>query len=113
MALGKATRVGRLRGRINLQQRSTSEDAQGGRAFAWTTVSTDAADIRQKTYSKSLEGLQEAYNAAYDIFIRYNSKYLDWKTKQIVYKGNVLKIYSVIDLDERGKYLKILAYGKL
>ena len=104
-------RAGVLRHQITLQQRDTIRDSMGGQATRWTDVCTTRAGIAQLS-GRELEAARAIHSeVTHSITLRYRPEFSN-PTKaaalRLLFKGRVLNIVSVHNVDERGRELNLV-----
>jgi SPP1 family predicted phage head-tail adaptor len=99
--------VGSMRQSITIQSVANTTDSGGGRGVAWSTFQTVLAHVKQQSESsKYSQGVVDE-KGAYTFTIRYVSGVTT--THRISYDSKLFNITSIINLDERNKYLVIKA----
>ncbi len=99
--------IGAMRNSIVIQNVTSTTDSGGGRGVAWSTYKTVFAHVQQLSgNTKYTQGVIDE-KGLYAFTIRY----ITGVTTQhrISYNSKLFSITSVIDLDERNKYLVIKA----
>ena len=104
---GSGASVGALRKSIVIQSMGSTTDAGGGRSVAWSTFKTLYAHVEQQSASdKYTQGVIDE-KGLYVFTMRYVAGVT---TKhRISYNSKFFNITSVINLDERDKYLVVKA----
>lgn len=104
----------KMRHRITIQERIRVSDNQGGYTETYIDRWNLPADIETSSYSKTLEANQVNFNSAYKIRMRIHEQIsITPSGNRIKYKGRLLTIQSVVNVDEMDKVLGIVAYDKL
>ncbi len=97
--------IGGLRSRVVLQQRAITPDTGGGGVDAWTTLATVWAEIIPLAQAERGEAEQTRAGGAFDITIRYRSDVTS--DLRVLYLNAPLAIRSVIDVDNRHRWLQL------
>jgi len=101
----------RLRHRITIQEENSAADTGGGSVLAWEDVANIWAEIRPiQNRSASSERVQGGKIEARGFFL-ITIRYLDGVTPamRISFGTRIFNIRSVINLEERGEVMEILA----
>lgn len=97
-------RAGKLRHRIQLQERASTKTA-GGEIVSggWATIATEWADVRPATTKEQVAAMQQHAVISHIITVRASSKYT--AAKRILFGScRIFEISGVMDWDERGIY---------
>jgi SPP1 family predicted phage head-tail adaptor len=98
--------AGMLRHRVEIHSIKEVPDGGGGFIDEWQTDATVWAQIKPVSGVESLVGMQLQDSVTHDIIMRYRQL----KAKQRIKFGDRLfNIQSVIDIEERGRWLQIRA----
>lgn len=98
--------AGKLKQRVIIQQETQTADAAGGYVISWQDVAEVWARVKPKRGSESLEAMQVRDVQVYEVVIRYRT---DVTPKhRLNWKGKLLNIRSVMNTDERDKYLTLM-----
>lgn len=98
---------GSLRNRIKIQRESFTPDGLGGGTNAWADYAEIRAFIKPISGSERLYSMRLEANVTHRIFIRYRD---DLTTKdRISYKGRLMQIRALINLEEANKFIEIYA----
>jgi len=100
-------RAGRLRHRITIQRPSSSAGALGEKIKSWADVSTVWAAIEPLRGREFLEAHQQESEITTRFIIRYKGG-LNTRMR-ISFGSKYYKIESIINPDERNRYLEIMA----
>jgi len=99
--------VGSMTKSIVIQSVANTTDAGGGRSVAWSTYKTVYANVEQlSANTKYGQGVVDE-KGLYAFTMRYTTGITT--QHRISYNSKLFSITSVIDLDERNKYLVIKA----
>lgn len=100
-------RAGKLRHTITIQQRSDSQNSYGEQANTWTTF----AEVRASV--EPLQGREffASQQMQAEVTTRFRIRYLDGVTAdmRISYDGRTFDIQAVLNPNERGRELHIMA----
>lgn len=102
--------VGKLRHRITFQRENSTDDGSGGFTDPWanpTTVTTVWAEVKPMSARERLHSAQLDNPITHEIRIRFRSGLSE--TDRIVFENRILNIRSIIDPDERSRWLMISA----
>jgi SPP1 family predicted phage head-tail adaptor len=103
----KMVSIGAMRHRITFQQMTSTLDAGGGRAISYSTFKTVHAHIKQDSGREKYEqGVLEA-KKVFTFTIRFISGLTE--DMRIIFNSKSFNITSIINDDERNKYLIIKA----
>ena len=109
MACCKGIKAGSLRHKINIEREQDIADGMGGSTIAWANI-TDAA-LRAKVMplngSETFKAMRLEAKVSHKITIRFRGDLLS--SDRINYKGRVMQVRSIIDLEEAHKWLEIMA----
>tara|TARA_R100000935_G_scaffold20570_2_gene38791 strand:+ start:1663 stop:2001 length:339 start_codon:yes stop_codon:yes gene_type:complete len=104
MAVSSAS-VGAMNKRITIQKVASTTDAGGGRGVTWSTYNTVNAHVQQQSASsKYTQGVVDE-KGVYIFTVRYIAGVTS--DQRISYNTKIFNITSVINPDERNKYLVI------
>lgn len=93
-----------LRHRVTLEQLVRVADAGGGFAETWDDVAELAADIRPADGSEAVEADRLAGSLTHQIVLRYRAGVVP--AMRFRKGARVFQILSVVDVDERRRWLK-------
>lgn len=97
--------VNGLRHQITLQNRLSANDGFGQEQQTWIDVANCFAQVEAASGMSEVSGSAEASPVKYVMFIRYRAGVS--ARMRLIYAGKVFEIDSVMDLDERHKWLQI------
>lgn len=98
----------RLNDKIIIQELTETPDGQGGYTEAWTTYATVYANIRPLRSKELFQAKQVQSEAILTITIRYMT--ID-DTKRVVCNSKAYNIESVIDINNRHRFMELLCTG--
>lgn len=99
--------AGKLRSTINVQREQSVSDGAGGSTITWSTIATPRAYIKPMSGGERMQAMRLEANVTHRIFIRYRD---DLKTSdRIEYKGRLMQIRALINLEERNRWIEIYA----
>lgn len=97
--------AGSLRHKISLQQYILYDDGMGGQQEIWDEYAEVWARISPLSGTEAVVGMQLQDSISHDILLRYRD---DVKAKhRVVYEGREFNIRSVIDIEERKRFLQL------
>lgn len=96
--------AGDLRHRVTIEQAVRTDDGAGGASIAWQAVATVAAAIWPRTSGEVYEHDRVAGRASHDIWLRHRDGVLP--AMRITFGARTFDILGVIDIEERGRWLK-------
>jgi head-tail adaptor len=105
-------KIGRLKHYVELQSKSSSQDAMGGDTETWSKVTDFYASIQAETAKEIVSGDQVHQEVTYIIRTRAVGLTIT-PSMQIVWGSRVFKIVSAINAQERDIMLEILAIEDL
>lgn len=103
--------AGKLRHLVTLQRKTVSgKDAMGGEVYTWTDVAIERADVRPANARELVANDQRQAETLVQIDLRYRADVVpEWR---VLWQGRPYDIRSVLDMDGRGRHLRLLAaYG--
>lgn len=101
--------IGELRDKVTIQEYIQTPDRYGGFSETWQDKYTVWANIKPLRGREYFEMQKIQSEITHKITIRYRS---DINTlNRIRYKERILNIKSVIDIDNRHRYLEIMCIG--
>lgn len=104
-------RTGEFRHRIALQSATQTDDGMGGFTEAWATEETVWAAIWPLKGSTLIDSLKLETTITHRIVIRYKSGIQPyWR---VLYGTRVFTIDSIINPDERNRYLELMCWEVL
>lgn len=99
---------GTLRHRVQLQQKSASQDAAGQPLTTWTTVLTTWARIEAITLREMFQANQLVSQISHTITMRYQSTVPVAPGMQILFGTHTYTVQAVNNIEERGVLLRLL-----
>ena len=106
-----ALRIGTLRHRLAIQQRSSAQDSMGGQVTTWTTLATVWGDIQPLTGNKLITAQAMHARVTHQVVMRYRPLLADPKTVaalRLVYKGRYFSVLASINEGERNRSITLL-----
>lgn len=99
--------AGKLRNVIDIERETETSLPGGGASVAWNVIASPRAYMKPMSGGERLQAMRLEASVTQRIFIRYRS---DIKTSdRINYKGRLMQIRALINLEERNKWLEIYA----
>jgi SPP1 family predicted phage head-tail adaptor len=98
---------GSLRNRIKIQRQTFTPDGLGGGTNAWADYAEIRAFIKPISGSERLYSQRLEANVTHRIFIRYRADLST--TDRIAYKGRLMQIRALINLEESNRFIEIYA----
>lgn len=95
--------IGAMRKRLVLQSRSESVDGGGGVAVSWSDIASVWAQVTPVSGAETVQAMHLTGTRRHRVRLRYRDD-VD-SERRFVFKGRVLNIRSVRDIDERGRWL--------
>ena len=106
-------KIGDLRHLIEIQNATQTSDSAGGYTNAYNLVAKVFASITPKrgneAYSEGQHGSQIENPITHEIFIRYRDDVTIDNASKIVFGEREFNIRSILDLEEKNRFLKIEA----
>ena len=105
--------IGQFREQIDIQSLSgdVSDGAGGTKDGAFTTTSTVWADINPVATPRQFQDMRDFNGTAYNVKIRKDSHSIDNIGRfQFLFGTKVLKIHSIVDVEERDWVTEFLAF---
>lgn len=103
--------AGQLRKRIELQQRSSSQDGYGQQLTSWTTLFTTWAAI-EPVSGAQLDRARSIYNeTSHKVTVRWRAQLNDIKqvgSYRVLYAGRVFDVGASMNQDERNRTVVLL-----
>lgn len=99
--------IGSLKKRLEIQTNANSVDAGGGISSDFSTSQTVWGALKPLSGKEVFTQGQVQKNVTHEIIVRYNSSLTT--ANRIKFGTRLFNVRSVIDLEERGEYFKILA----
>lgn len=100
--------AGELRHKAVLEEPDDSQDVQGTTALAWSPVATVQVSVTPLSGKERLEAGAVAAEVTHRVRMRYRGVTSRMQLVLVNKEDRVLKIISVIDEGERGRYLTLL-----
>lgn len=91
--------IGKLRHRVTVQQMTETRDTTGEVLETWTDVATRSAYVEPKSGSEKDKRGVETVENTYKVTLRYQAG-LVTTARRLIYKGRLLDIESVINVNE-------------
>lgn len=102
-------RAGKLRHRVTIQRLETIKNQYGDVTKEWVDVATTWVSIEPLRGEKRFHALQILASASHEVIMRALPKQLRPKPgNRLLFGDRILDIYSVLDVDERGRTLGLL-----
>lgn len=98
---------GKLRNQITIEREQSVPDGAGGSTITWSTVASPRAFIKPMSGGERLQAMRLESTVTHRIFIRYRSDLLT--SDRVSYKGRIMQIRALINLEERNRWLEIYA----
>ena len=98
--------IGRLRHRLTLETAIRTPDGGGGASETWTTVAQVWAQIRPTGGSEGFDADAVAGRVSHEITLRYRAGVVP--AMRLLSGHRIFEIMTVIDIDERRRWLKCL-----
>ena len=109
MKVSKSRSTGEMRERVLIQKQTQSVDDYGAFSTIWIDIDEFPnvwARVSQERSNNNFVSEKNENEAIYNIVIRYRSD-VDEKMR-IVWRGKFLAIDSILNVDERRRYLELL-----
>lgn len=100
--------VGDLRHRVTIQRKENAPDGTGGSITTWVTLAQPWAKLTPKTGTEKIYLNRLNAQNMMSVVIRYNASYDFKDTDKLLFKGNQYQIRSIINIEERDKYIELL-----
>ena len=98
---------GKLRHQITIEREQSASDGAGGSTITWDAVASPRAFIKPMSGGERLQAMRLEATVTHRIFIRYRSDLLT--SDRVNYKGRLMQIRALINLEERNRWLEIYA----
>lgn len=97
------------RNKIKIQKLETTQDEELNEIEAWQDFYKPKAEIKTLTGDEFWQAQAQEYERVFNIYIRYCKKALEINPAQfrVVYKGNIINIVSVDNVNEENKEIRI------
>lgn len=106
-------KAGDMRHKIDIQQRSTTQDSFGGQSQTWTNVATGIwADIQPLSGREIMAAEAVQAEVSHTITIRYKASFDDpvaVAAMRAVYGSRIFNISAKINVDERNRIIQLSA----
>jgi SPP1 family predicted phage head-tail adaptor len=106
-------KIGDLRHLVSLQNSTNTSDGAGGFTQSYSTIADVFASINPKKgneiFSDGAQGMQVENPVTHEIFIRYRDDVTISNTTKIVFGTREFNIRSILNLEEKNRFLKIEA----
>ena len=100
-----ATRIGDLRERVELQERTTTRDEYGAKVEAYETRATLWANVRTVAGGESEEGTDQVIaDLTHVVTVRYRTVA---PTTRVIWRGRELDVLDAIETDNRRAFLQL------
>ena len=99
--------LGNMRHRISIEGRETTTDGAGGFSSEWVNVVELWAEVTPKNGSERFRGMKIEDTTTHIIKTRYKSGINS--SQRINFNGRLFNINSVINIDEKDRYMLIQA----
>jgi SPP1 family predicted phage head-tail adaptor len=100
-------RAGELRHEIKFERQGKTPDGGGGSAVAWNVVATMRVKIKSLSAGESFQAMRLESGKGFEMVGRYRDDLLE--SDRINFNGRIMQVRGLIDIDEMGDWLKILA----
>lgn len=104
-------RIGDLRKRVDLQQRSTAQDDYGQQLTSWNTLFSTWANI-EPVSGAQLDRARSIYNeTSHKVHLRWRPQLNDVRkvgSYRIFYAGRIFDVGASLNLDERNRMVELL-----
>ena len=98
---------GKLRNVIDIERPTTVPEPGGGSSVMWDTIASPRAYMKPMSGGERLQAMRLEASVTQRIFIRYRTDITT--SDRINYKGRLMQIRALINLEERNKWLEIYA----
>ena len=105
-----AIRIGTLRHRLAIQQRSTAQDSMGGQVTTWSTLAFVWGSIQPLSGHKLMTAQAVHSEVTHEVVVRWQSALANPQTvaaMRVVYNGRHFNISASINEDERNRSLTL------
>lgn len=105
-----------MKRRVQLQQRSATNDDVGGQSVAWETVATLWASIVALGGRELLSAQAVQSEVTHSVTVRYRAEFSSPKTAaamRLVYGARIFNISSVENVDEQNKVVVLTCFEGL
>lgn len=103
-----------LKDQLTLQSPVYGDDGRGGKPIAsWETVIEDMwCQVKGANGNRSLQEAQLTFNEAKIFRVRYPDDFVITADMRVVFQGKNFTIHAQDDIDNKFRYVEILAYTK-
>ena len=98
---------GQMRHRVTIESLAKTPDGAGGSTLAWSTVATVWAKVTPVSGGERYQSMRVEADVSHTIITRYRSDIAP--DDRVSFDGRTMQIKSVINIEERGRYLEIKA----
>lgn len=103
-------RIGQLKDRVTIQNYVRTPDGYGGYTETWQDIATVWANIKPLRGREFFQAQQIQSEVTHKITIRYRND-ID-ETCRVKYNGQIFDIKSIIDIDNRHRFLELMCVGE-
>lgn len=98
-------KIGKLRERVTIQQKSVTRDGFGAEVVDWVAVATVWADVRSMDGTESVESSvsQVVATISHSVLIRHRAGLSP--SMRLAWRGKALHILSIVESDNRQRQL--------
>ena len=100
-----STAIGRLRYQVSLQTATNTRDSGGGLSQSFDSADLIFADIRPQSGDETFRQGKVQEKLTHNIIIRYRTGVTT--AQRILYDSRIFNIRSVINIDERNRFLML------
>ena len=98
--------IGKFRHFITLQGQGTTRDSGGGISSGFSTIASVYANVVPKSGKEVYKRGKLIGSVTHEITIRYRTDITN--ASRISFNNKLFNIRSIINIDERGRYLKLM-----
>jgi|TARA_R100000734_G_C3275367_1_gene70294 SPP1 family predicted phage head-tail adaptor len=98
--------IGKFRHFITLQGQGTTRDSGGGISSGFSTIASVYANVVPKSGKEVYKRGKLVGSVTHEITIRYRTDITN--ASRISFNNKLFNIRSIINIDERGRYLKLM-----
>lgn len=99
--------LGKMRHKIQFESRDKTSDGAGGFSSSWDEAKEVWAHMKPASMRENFRGMKISEETSYEFTIRYQTGIS--AGQRIKYNDRIFNVKSVLNRDERDKYLDILA----
>jgi SPP1 family predicted phage head-tail adaptor len=96
-----------MRHRITIERATKTPDGAGGSTQTWIPIATVWADVKPVSGNERYQSMRVEADVSHTILTRYRSDILP--SDRAIFDGRQMQIKSVINIEERNRYLEIKA----